>query len=41
MPPIVGVRLRRYIVVTGVPDTAATEPSDPAAGRTPGEGRGQ
>jgi sporulation protein YlmC with PRC-barrel domain len=37
MPPIVGVRLRRYIVVTAVPETPPTDPGDPAAGRAPGE----
>jgi hypothetical protein len=25
MPPIVGVRLRRYVVVTGVPDPEARD----------------
>ncbi len=37
MPPVVGVRLRRYVVVTGVPDTGATDPDDPAGGRAPGQ----
>jgi hypothetical protein len=37
MPPIVGVRLRRYVVVTGVPDPAAPDLGDTAAGRAPGE----
>jgi sporulation protein YlmC with PRC-barrel domain len=35
MPPVVGVRLRRYMIVTGPPDTAGIDPGDPAAGRTP------
>jgi sporulation protein YlmC with PRC-barrel domain len=37
MPLVVGVRLRRYVVVTGVPDPAATDLGDPAARRTPRE----
>jgi sporulation protein YlmC with PRC-barrel domain len=41
MPPVVGVRLRRFVVVTGAPDIPATGPGDPAGGRAPGEVRDQ
>jgi PRC-barrel domain len=38
MPPVVGVRLRRYVVVTAAPDAPATDPGDPPGGHTPSQG---